>query len=223
MPRTQKSLAAPKRAAPRRNRQATEAALLKAAKDILTRDGFQALGVNEIARHAGVDKVLIYRYFGGLEGLSERLGEAIAATIISWLEENQPETALGGTGKASYASVVEAALLSYWRGLRADPAYCQFLLWELADSSGLGLRLAEGRSKSLRGWVAKRLGATKAPGEKDAPAINSLLIAAIHQLGIAMLHHDSFAGLGASSTKAGPQVPARLEAALRDIIRSAYA
>jgi AcrR family transcriptional regulator len=36
---------------------------------VLARDGFGAIGINAVAREAGVDKVLIYRYFGGLPEL----------------------------------------------------------------------------------------------------------------------------------------------------------
>ena len=63
------------RAAPRpRDRAATEERILAAVGEVLARDGFGALGVNAIAREAGVDKVLIYRYFGGLPELLRSLG-----------------------------------------------------------------------------------------------------------------------------------------------------
>lgn len=52
-----------------RNREQTTQRLLTAVGQVLARDGFAALGVNAIAREAGVDKVLIYRYFGGLPEL----------------------------------------------------------------------------------------------------------------------------------------------------------
>jgi AcrR family transcriptional regulator len=52
-----------------RNREQTTQRLLAAVGAVLARDGFAALGVNAIAREAGVDKVLIYRYFGGLPEL----------------------------------------------------------------------------------------------------------------------------------------------------------
>ena len=42
--------------------------------EVLARDGFGAIGVNAIARQAGVDKVLIYRYFGGLPELLRAWG-----------------------------------------------------------------------------------------------------------------------------------------------------
>lgn len=43
---------------------------------MLARDGFGAIGINAIARAAGVDKVLIYRYFGGLPELLRAWGES---------------------------------------------------------------------------------------------------------------------------------------------------
>jgi AcrR family transcriptional regulator len=65
-----------KAAAParQRDRTATEERILAAVGVVLARDGFGALGINTIAREAGVDKVLIYRYFGGLPELLQRWG-----------------------------------------------------------------------------------------------------------------------------------------------------
>jgi AcrR family transcriptional regulator len=53
-----------------RDREATRARLIEAVGTLLARQGFTALGVNAVAREAGVDKVLIYRYFGGMPGLT---------------------------------------------------------------------------------------------------------------------------------------------------------
>lgn len=47
----------------------TEKRLLEAVSHIIENDGFTKIGVNRIANQAGCDKVLIYRYFGGLDGL----------------------------------------------------------------------------------------------------------------------------------------------------------
>jgi AcrR family transcriptional regulator len=57
-----------------RGRARTEERILAAVGEVLARDGFAALGVNAIARVAGVDKVLIYRYFGGLDELLRTWG-----------------------------------------------------------------------------------------------------------------------------------------------------
>ena len=59
---------------PARDREATKARILGAVGVVLARDGFGAVGVNAIAKEAGVDKVLIYRYFGGLPELLREWG-----------------------------------------------------------------------------------------------------------------------------------------------------
>ena len=52
-----------------RNRAQTEGRLRKAVEALLVEGGFGALTPSAVARRAGVDKMLIYRYFGDLAGL----------------------------------------------------------------------------------------------------------------------------------------------------------
>ena len=57
-----------------RDRNQTEADILEAVTRVLARDGFTKLGINAIAREANIDKVLIYRYFGGMPQLLQAFG-----------------------------------------------------------------------------------------------------------------------------------------------------
>jgi AcrR family transcriptional regulator len=57
-----------------RDRAATEERILAAVGAVLAREGFAAVGINAVAREAAVDKVLIYRYFGGLPELLRAWG-----------------------------------------------------------------------------------------------------------------------------------------------------
>jgi AcrR family transcriptional regulator len=52
-----------------RNRQETSNRIVESAIQLIERNGFAGWGVNAVARSAGVDKVLLYRYFESLEGL----------------------------------------------------------------------------------------------------------------------------------------------------------
>ena len=54
---------------PLRNRKATERRLLSAIQELIEESGFEKLGINAVASKAGVSKMLIYRYFGSLDGL----------------------------------------------------------------------------------------------------------------------------------------------------------
>lgn len=81
----------------KRNRPQTEQRIVEAAISLIADAGFTDFGVNHIAARAGVDKVLIYRYFGGVDGLLERIGrkEALfpeaekiaAASLPEFIEE----------------------------------------------------------------------------------------------------------------------------------------
>ena len=52
-----------------KDRELTQQKILQAVDNIIANDGFERLGVNAIAQKAGVSKMLIYRYFGGLDDL----------------------------------------------------------------------------------------------------------------------------------------------------------
>ncbi|MFN6986979.1 MAG: TetR/AcrR family transcriptional regulator, partial [Rhizobium oryzihabitans] len=66
-----------------KDRAATEKAIFNAARSLLAEEGFQGFGINAVARRAGCDKQLIYRYFGGLDGLIEAIGEDLG----SWVKD----------------------------------------------------------------------------------------------------------------------------------------
>lgn len=55
-----------------KSREQTESRILEAVASIVESDGFEKLGINTIALKANVSKMLIYRYFGGLEELVAR-------------------------------------------------------------------------------------------------------------------------------------------------------
>lgn len=59
----------------KRNRPQTEQRIVDAAINLIVETGFIDFGINAIAAKAGADKVLIYRYFGGTDGLLKRIGD----------------------------------------------------------------------------------------------------------------------------------------------------
>jgi AcrR family transcriptional regulator len=164
--------ATPRRAeAEPRDRAATRERILAAVGRLLARDGFSGLGVNAVAREAGVDKVLIYRYFGGIEGLLDAWGEGASFGAI-------------GAGRAaevaaSPADRAAAALAAYARDLRAHPEALEVMRWELVEENGLTRRLAAQREAAGLAGLA----ALDVPPERteaiDLPAAAALLSAGL--------------------------------------------
>ena len=93
-----------------RDAEATRKNILQAVGRVLSRDGFTGLGVNAIAKEAGIGKPLIYRYFGGLAPLLEEFGKDahfwLAVADIS--AEAQHET--GGRQIDDYAELVRLSI-----------------------------------------------------------------------------------------------------------------
>jgi len=195
---------------PPRDRARTEEGLLDAARALIAEEGFQALGVNKLAARAGVDKQLIYRYFGGLDGVVER----VAQDVGFWFGE-APEIDPQG----DYATVAKALLGAYLRALRDSQMLRQAVLWELADDSPAARQVENLRSAAFQAWVKKTLGARRAPVGCDAPALNALLIGAIQYLAVRGDRRGGFAGMSLAS-EADWQ---RLEAALFAMIDAVYA
>src|SRR5215468_12191569 len=68
-----------------RDREQTRKKILAAMGTLLARRGSSGLGINAIAREARIDKVLIYRYFGGLDQLYRAF--ALEGNIFPSLDE----------------------------------------------------------------------------------------------------------------------------------------
>jgi AcrR family transcriptional regulator len=52
-----------------RDREATEKRLLETVGRMVAENGFEQIGINAVAAQSGVSKILIYRYFGSVDGL----------------------------------------------------------------------------------------------------------------------------------------------------------
>ena len=208
MPRAKKK-APPKDQEPAsRDREATEKRFIEAAAKVMARDGAAALGVNAIATEAHADKKLIYRYFGGLDGLLESLG---ASTGV-WIGDLSPEA------KGDYSQRMLAAFSAYAENLRGDPVLQKLLAWELAGPSPALARIEAARSKAMFGVMQKVRGQTAPPPGADAPAVNAIVLAALNYLVLRSASMGNFSGLPLK-TKADWD---RVISALEGILAKAY-
>lgn len=190
-----------------RNKDETRQRILDAALALAGTEGFAALGINAVARAAGADKQLIYRYFGGLEGLLAALGADVAQRMAAALApalDPKPKT---------YAALAEALALALYDQMRADPMYRQLRLMEASAPSPATDAFRAARGQALGAWViAARQGLALLEGI-DIPALNALIIAAVEGAAI----------LGPVGMEAGTDAArARLLPELRRVIVAAY-
>jgi len=170
-----------------RDAAATTQHIAATAVKLLTEKGFTGLGVNAVAAAAGVDKQLIYYYFGGIDGLVRHLGSELSLWLGTPLEPVAGEP---------YAQASNRLLMEYVGALRKNKLVLRLLAWELVEPSDVLTELEATRSAAMVGWVtALRTAAQPAPKEVDAPAINALLLAGLHYLALREQSVGTFAGM----------------------------
>lgn len=188
-----------------RDAEATRARILAAVGTLLVREGFGALGVNAVAREAGVDKVLIYRYFGSMDALLEAWGKD--SDFWPTVQE-----ILGPEPESEPGELAAGLLKRHLQALRARPHTLEVLAWEASTDHPLTRILAEvreRRAEALMAALPKDLGA---PGV-DLGALSALLGAGLQYLLLRSRTVAAFNGVPIGT----PEGWQRLEAALDDL------
>ena len=164
-----------------RNRKATEDRLREALKTVLVAKGFGGLTPGAIAAVAGVDKMLIYRYFGGLAGLVEDLAQR--PDFFPTLEE----ICDGAPDLIRALPVPERATkvtLGYARLLLARPVVLELMVWELVERNELTAIMETARETTGLRIVSELFGDVSGEGQASLGAITGLLGAAVTYLAI---------------------------------------
>lgn len=131
----------------RRNRGKTTEILLRAAMDCVIEQGPGALTITAVAQRAGYDKVLIYRYFGSLEGLKEAI---VASTSLYPAPADTVSSARDRSGNP-----LESIASTLKHLIEATPLARALVIhrWH-AGSDPLAKGLADARAKWLNGSIA---------------------------------------------------------------------
>jgi AcrR family transcriptional regulator len=196
-----------------RDREETEKSILAAAKRVLAEMGSPGFGVNAIAREAGCDKQLVYRYFGGLDGLID----AIGADLANWWREKLAPIAALPPAK-SYGEQMERLALGVIDALRSDPLVQKIAIWEIAEASPQVARLNAARSKGFGQWMMEQRGSLAPPESLDAPMLNALIVAGVQHLVLASATAGHFSGVALKSEEHWE----RVKASVRVLVRRVY-
>jgi len=161
-----------------KSRLQTEQKILQALEQLLLQQGFTTVGINSIARQAGCDKVLIYRYFDGLDGLLL----AFAETTQLWWEVDDIITETPHTiGQQPLKQYLQELLKRHVAALQARPLTLEIMAWEMAAQNNLTIALA--RTRAQRGMdLVKKIRAHYQQPNIDIGGILGVFGAAINYL-----------------------------------------
>ena len=170
-----------------RSSQETRKRILKAVGRLLARSGFRGVGINSVAREAGVDKVLIYRYFGGLPDLLK----AYAEGGDFWPSADDLLAAVPDAETKTEAELAASLLIEFGRALRRRPITQEIMRWEVLDKNQLTDALAQYREAQSM----KLLSLFRNAGIADVEAIAALLGAGQNYLLLRAKTADVYNGL----------------------------
>ncbi|MCC8170544.1 MAG: TetR/AcrR family transcriptional regulator [Parabacteroides sp.] len=161
-----------KSTSPERDREATEKRLLDTIGEMVNETGFEKIGINAVATQSGVSKILIYRYFGSVEGL-------LAAYIRRhdfWL--NFPDEL---PGREQVPAFLKQMFRNQITQLRSQPTLKRLYRWELSSGNEIIARLREQREKVGLHLVKKVSEITGYP-EKEIAVMASVISASVTYL-----------------------------------------
>ena len=111
------------RAKIKRDPQKTRAHLLNAGVKLFSQRGYDGVSVDEIVHQAGVNKRMLYHYYGNKDGLYVEVLRVVFAELESL------EIAVL-TGDVSTADAIRNVLKEYFAFLEEHPEFVSLLMWE---------------------------------------------------------------------------------------------
>ena len=179
-----------------KSREQTESKILEAVASIVESDGFEKLGINTIALKANVSKMLIYRYFGGLEELVARFIMqkdywANTATLIL-----NPHS-VGDSIKSMFRNQIEQ--------LRNDVTLRRLCRWELSCHNASIDRLRDKREENgcnLIKVVSRLTGCSNS----EVASLASILSASISYLTLIEDQCPTYNGIALQTDKGWEQI-----------------
>ena len=189
----------------KRDRERTKGKILKAVGKVIEKYGTKKVGVNLIAREADVNKVLIYRYFGGVDGLMEqyvKTGEYTSMSNHDYIENM--ETPAPEDRAKTWADILTTAM----KDLRERKATRDLIRWEI----GIGKAVLSDVRNDTGAKMVEKVGSL--PNYDDTNALIALMMAGIYHLTVSADYRDKMMDVNLQSEEGWK----RVEKVVKDIV-----
>ena len=115
--------------------------------------GFRGIGVNVVARRAGVSKELIYRYFGSMENLIRQLMD----NEDYWSMQSSNKIVTKNSKEFNKNLEIKNMIFKQIDDLRKNKELQEIRRWELIDLNNLTIELAKRREISSKKFLKNNL------------------------------------------------------------------
>ena len=199
----------------KKNKEKTKEKILNSISAILLRDGFKKIGINSIADEAGVDKVLIYRYFGGLDGVLKAFADREDVFSAS-TEQVYCDAEMDRNTQPS--DVLTSFLLNEMKNLRIQPLAQEIMAWDLFEENSVTQKLTDEADDRMMSTLYGMMTQYDPPEGVDLMAVMGLLRGAINYLYVRSRTRSEFFGIDVSSDEGWRRVEHAVERIIQKVM-----
>ncbi|MFS4432280.1 TetR/AcrR family transcriptional regulator [Chryseobacterium sp. S90] len=182
-----------------RNKERSKKKFLEAVGKILRTKGHTALKVTDIAATAGVDKKMIYNYFGGIDGLIDeyiRSQDYWSKVTIDEVDKIKPKLDDGGQ------SFMEKMLLSQFDYVYKSKEAQKLLLWRISESRKSLRKLTDTQEENGEYIFKLLMDSHFKEHAEDVRAIMAILVSGLYYLNMyAAMNGSIFCGIDVDTSK----------------------
>lgn len=157
-----------------RNREQTAQRILEAVGSIIENQGFEKVGINAIAAEAGVSKMLIYRYFGGLE-------ELVTQYLLQ--KDYWANTDIDDINREAVGESIKSMFCRQIEQLRNDVTLRRLCRWELY-SNNVNIQQLRDKREENGCNIIRMVSALTGCSDTKVAALASILSASISYLAL---------------------------------------
>lgn len=193
-----------------RDREATEKRLIDTIGQMVAEQGFEKIGINAVAAQSGVSKILIYRYFGSLEGLMA----AYIRQYDFWLNFSMEVPT-----KEELPDFVKMMFRKQIEQLRTNPTLRMLYRWELSCNNEMIAKLRQQREET-GSYLVEMVSRLTGYPQKEMAVIASFLTASITYLIMLGELCPIFNGIAIGEDKGWEQISVGIDVMVDKVFKS---
>lgn len=182
-----------------RNTERSKKKFLDAVGKILRTKGYTALKVSSIAATAGVDKKMIYSYFGGFDGLIDeyiRLQDYWSKVTIEEVKKIKPKLDDGGK------SFMEEMLLTQFDYVYTHKEAQKLLLWRLSEPRKALKKLTDTQEENGEYIFKLLMDPHFKENAEEVRSVMAILVSGLYYLNMyAAINGSIFCGIDVNSSR----------------------
>lgn len=205
-------------AGPLREKSRTMHRLIMAVGEVIQNQGYAGLNISNISKKAGVDRKLVYTYFGSLDNLIETYIQqkdywnTKAKAVIEQLSEDpQPID----------ADKMAALLRGQFEAILADRSLQKIIHWEIGEKNEILRKLSDSREETGE-RLLRNLDPHFEPKGIDLRAVLALQVGGLYYLALhAASNGSTFCGIDITQPQGIERIKKALDTIIHDVFEKA--